>query len=52
MGMMKKPPKPKNLQRVAVDISPELHEKFKIKVIREKTTMMEILQKFVENYAG
>lgn len=43
--------KPKGLHRVAVDISPELHEKFKIKVIREKTTMMEVLQKFVEVYA-
>lgn len=49
--MPKKATKPTNLRRVAVDISPELHEKFKIKVIREKTTMMEVLQKFVEGYA-
>ena len=35
---------------MAVDLATEAHEKFKIKVIQKKTTMMEVLQKFVEDY--
>ena len=31
-------------------IDPELREKFRIKTIREKTTMAEVVEKFVEDY--